>query len=485
MDRIKQLYGTFTKAEIRVLKNLLGLTTKKGENKPLELLQMLEENMGLTAEEAARHLYHDPRSKGFLMMKSRLFHRMTEVLGVMADFEVKDTSDAYFKVQLEFRKAMMMATVLRSRRLSVLAIPILEDAVQLAHKAVNPEWELDALNQIRSINNGSQEEIDALIVEIGRTLKQTEHDVNASALYIRFTRSLKGTPPKEVAQLIERYEQQLAELDIALLHCQSVRADYFRHKLHYKIHKMKGLIEPCRLSLQRAIEILEQNEGLRNNERLAAPYSELGEVEMRLMNYDAGLKAYAAAQTYVTPGGIHHLLILIPVLYGHIVIRNLDLADTVCAEIEAIFPGVKGHVTVNVVNEIAYLKSALAYAHGRLPEAWRILQGEHDFAADKTGLAVVVRIFELMLLIDRNMTDLASQKLENLRKHLARYPPDPRMQAIYKLLVAQEKYDFQFRHFKNEETLLTAMAQTFMNSQSGLEAVRFEAWYARQFEVKR
>jgi tetratricopeptide (TPR) repeat protein len=485
MDRIRQLYGTFNKAEIRALKNLLSQTTKKGENKPLELLQMLEADMTLTPEDASRQLYNDPKSKAFLMMKSRLFHRMTEVLGVMADFEVKDNSDAYFKVQLEFRKAMMMATVLRSRRLSLLAIPILEDAVALARKAVNPEWELDALNQIRSINNGTQEEIDALIVEIGRTLQQTERDVNASALYVRLFRSLKGTPPQEIPGLIERFEQQLAELDFALQHFYSVRADYFRHKLRYKLYKMKGQIEPCRIALQKAIEILEQHEGLRNNERLAAPYSELGEVEMRLMNYEAGLKAYAIAETYVTPKSQHHLLILTPVLYGLIVSRRLAEADVVCAKIEEMFPHIRQHVTVNVSNEVAYLKSALAYSHGRLQEAWRILQGEHDFSSDKTGLAVVVRIFEIMLLIDRNMTDVASQKLENLRKHLSRYPPDPRIQAIYKLLAAQEKFDFQFQHFKNEETILKAMAHDFMNSQSGFEAVRFEEWYQRQFSIKR
>ena len=138
MDRIKQLYGTFNKAEIRALKTHLSQTTKKGENKPLELLQMLEEDMALSAEEAARRLYNDAKSKAFLMMKSRLFHRMTELLGVMADFEVKDTTDAYFKVQLEVRKAMMMATVLRARRLSALAIPILEDALALARKATPP-----------------------------------------------------------------------------------------------------------------------------------------------------------------------------------------------------------------------------------------------------------------------------------------------------------------------------------------------------------
>lgn len=481
MDRIRQLYGTFNKSEVRALKNLLGQTTKKGENKPMELLQMLEADPNLSAEEAAIKLYRDPRSKAFLMMKSRLFHRMTEVLGVMADFEVKDSSDAYFKVQLEYRKAMMMATVLRSRRLSTLAIPILEDALALARKAVNPEWELDALNQIRGINQGTQEEIDALIVEIGHALQRTERDVNASALYMRLIKGFRATPPQEMPKLIAYYEQQLDELDIALQHCHSVRADYFRHKLRYKLHKIQGQIEPCRVSLQKAIEILEQQEGLRNNERLAAPYSELGEVEMRLKNYEGGLKAYQVAETYVTPSSLQHLLILTPVFYGLVVTGRLDEAEATCKRIEEIFPQIKVMYSIAISNEIAYLKSALAYARGNLQEAWMILQGEHDFSSDRNGLAAVVRIFEIMLLIDRNLTDIASQKLENLRKHLARYPPDPRIQAIYKLLAAQEKYDFQFQHFKNEDSLLKAVAGNFMNSQSGIEAVHFEHWYAKRF----
>jgi tetratricopeptide (TPR) repeat protein len=485
MDRIKQLYGTFNKAEIRTLKNLLSHTTKKGENKPLELLQMLEEDMGITADEASRRLYNDAKSKAFMMMKSRLFHRMTELLGVMNDFEVKDTSDAYFKVHLDYRKAMMMATVLRARRLSGLAIPILEDAVALARKAVNPEWELDALNQIRSINSGTQEQIDTLVVEIGRTLQETERDVNASAIYLRLMRRLKGIQTHEVPELITRFEQQLAELDVALQHCYSVRADYFRHKLRYKLYKIKGQIEPCRKALQKAIDILEQHEGLRNNERLAAPYSELGEVEMRLLNFDAGLKAYAIAETHVEPGSLHHLLVLTPVLYGLVVTRRLEEADVIYAKIDAMLPQVRMHISVSVSNEVAFLKSTLFYAHGRLNEAWRILQGEHDFSSDKSGLAVVVRIFEIMLLIDRNMTDVASQKLENLRKHLGRYSADHRIKAVYKLLAAQEKFDFQFQHFKNEETILKSMTKDFMNSQSGFEAVHFEDWYQRQFEIRR
>lgn len=202
---------------------------------------------------------------------------------------------------------------------------------------------------------------------------------------------------------------------------------------------------------------------------------------MRLKNYEGGLKAFQIAETYVTPSSLQHLLVLTPVFYGLVVTGRLDEAEATCKRIEEIFPQIKVMYSIAISNEIAYLKSALAYARGNLQEAWMILQGEHDFSSDRNGLAAVVRIFEIMLLIDRNLTDIASQKLENLRKHLARYPPDPRIQAIYKLLAAQEKYDFQFQHFKNEESLLKAVAGNFMNSQSGIEAVHFERWYAQRF----
>ena len=44
MDRIKQIYQSLSKTEIRYLKNYLTAFHNKGKNKSLELINILEKN---------------------------------------------------------------------------------------------------------------------------------------------------------------------------------------------------------------------------------------------------------------------------------------------------------------------------------------------------------------------------------------------------------------------------------------------------------
>lgn len=484
MDRIKQLYGTFSKSEAKALKNLLAVFHSKGENKPLELIRMIETKPHSTAEEASKKLYGDPKSKAFIMMKARLYDRMTEILGLITEIEVKDDTDAYFKSHIEFRKAMLTASVLRSRRLSHLALPTLEEATRLAQKTHHPEWEVDALNQIRSINRHSQDELDQLTLRIRDGLQQTERDVNASALFVRHLRQIKekaNIPPETAEQL----EKNLIALEDSLLQCYSVRADFYRYRLRSALHLLKAQIGAYRDALRAVIELLEKHEGLRMNERMANPYFELAIAEFRMNNYDDGLAVLSKSLSYVVPGTISHFRILIPKLFAYIKKRDLEAANGVLHEMETLRhdPGIQGDRPT--MNSFLYFKSTLLYLQGKLPEAWHTLQDSFDLSSDKEGWAVVVRIFEIMILIDRDLLDLASQKIENLRKHLSRHQTEPRLETIYKLLAGQERNGFCFKPFKNEEALMKLIEHDYPPSYEGYELILFQDWYRDQYTKRR
>ena len=124
-----------------------------------------------------------------------------------------------------------------------------------------------------------------------------------------------------------------------------------------------------------------------------------------------------------------------------------------------------------------YLKACVRYLEGDYSAAWGHLQEVNELNFDKEGWISGIRIFEIMILVDRDQPDLAAQKLENLRKHLRRYPTDARFEVIYKLLVHQERAGFTFDGFTGEESMLEQLATTFPWKHVGHEVIRFDAWY--------
>jgi hypothetical protein len=91
MDRLKSLYFSLSPSEKKSVRNYLEAFHQKGENKSLEFLKLLDHHPDINHESASQKLYDDPRSKAFIMMKSRLSDRLTEFLTMSVNPELPET----------------------------------------------------------------------------------------------------------------------------------------------------------------------------------------------------------------------------------------------------------------------------------------------------------------------------------------------------------------------------------------------------------
>lgn len=106
-----------------------------------------------------------------------------------------------------------------------------------------------------------------------------------------------------------------------------------------------------------------------------------------------------------------------------------------------------------------------------------LVQECQDLNLDKDTWITGNRLFEIMILVERQEPDLASQKLESLRKHMSRYQPPARMRAIFKLLQAQDRTSFRFTAVPDEEQQIENLRNGLSWDALGQEVVRFEDWY--------
>jgi tetratricopeptide (TPR) repeat protein len=478
MDRVKQLYLSFSLSERKAIRSYLEAFHLKGENKAIEFLKLIEKLPDISQEQAAEKLYGELRSKAFIMMKGRLFDKMTEflTLTVNPDASRRDNEAPYHHDLIEFRKAMLFATALQERQLSGLAIEYLEKAREFATRCNAPELEVDALIRLRGLDRTGSERFESLSIQIQKALVQQECDINATGLTRKFF-TLHSNQITADESCIEFLEAHLPDLEEKLRQVYSPRADYFLQIL--KVHHCFFIrdYDGGKEAAQQAMEVLAKFEGIRSPPRMCDAWFQLGRLEMRCEHFEAAIASFLKARSLLAPHSRAHLYVAILLSQCHLHRQDIVAARMIVDELkEEPFsralqsnPHQRGYFN--------YLCSCIAYFDGDYQSAWRHLQESQDANLGKETWLTAIRLFEVMLLIDKDQGDLASQKMENLRKHLARYNTPQRMRNIYKLLAAQERQAFSFAPVTNEVQELCRLREELLWDSVGQEIVRFEDWY--------
>lgn len=480
MDRVKQLYHSFSASERKAVRAYLEAFHVKGENKAIEFLKLIEKQPDITQEQAADKLYGDLRSKAFIMMKARLYEKMTEFLPLTVNPESsnRDHEAPFHHDLIEFRKAMLYATALQERQLSTLAIEFLDKARELAARCNAPELEVDALLRLRGLDRASNgtDRFEALSIQIQKALVQQECDINATGLMRKFLALHSHQVTSDEARL-SFLEAHLPELEENLRQVYSPRADYFLQMLKVHYCFILRSYEAGKAAARQAMEVLQKYEGIRSPMRKSDTWFQLGRLELRCEHFEEAVEPFLKARSLLSPDSRAHILIGLLLSYCYLYLRDFEAAK---ATLQALKRGPLERAMLS--NPLArglfsYLNACLAYFLGDFHEAWLSLQDAQDPNLGRDSWLTAIRIFEVMLLIDKDQGDLASQKLENLRKHLGRYNAPPRMRSIYKLLAAQDRLEFTFREATGEVEELQRLRTELTWDATSQEVVRFEDWY--------
>jgi hypothetical protein len=478
MDRVKTLYFSLSSSEKKALRSYLEAFHQKGENKPVEFLKLIDREPEVSHENSAKQLYGDPKSKAFIMMKSRLFERLMEftALASNGDSVKRDRDNPYHQDLIEFRRCMLFASALQERQLSGLAFEYLEKARELAARCNTPELEVDVLLRIRGLDRSGTDRFEELSVQIQKALKQQECDINATGLMRKFL-TLNGSQIGGNEDRIAFLEAHLPGLEDSIRQVYSARADYFLQMLKVHLCYLNRRFEEGRAYAKRALELLMEYEGIRSPLRMADSWFQLGRLELEDGCFEDALVSLEKARSYQTEESRAYLTISVLLLYcrlhrkEHREAQQLmdHLRNGAAARTLEQSPLNKGIFT--------YLTACLQFMRGQLQDAWMSILDCQEMNLEKGTWITSIRLFEIMILVDKKELDLASQKLENLRKHISRYQANPRMKAIFKLLMAQDRTGFRFSPVQGEAEQLENLRTQLPWDAIGQEVVRFDEWY--------
>lgn len=481
LERLLEIFGSLSQAELRYLKNYLTAFHNKGKNKALELVELMEAERNLSQDEYSRRLYGDPKSKAFIMLKGRLMEKILETLMLSVNFQnnpAYQEDPAAFE-SIDLLKNLTYAHLLRRRGLDHAAEEILRDCVQQATQLQLPEIKVQALAHLRNIAT-SEQEMWGMRRDIELGLRQYESDLMGVGYFDEF-RALRAEKTSQEQSTIEYLQHNCKVLEDRLEEAYSTRAHYYYLLLRQYLHELLQESTELRRTAEEMIALLTANPGIGSKNRKGIPYLQLAMLDLKQANFAQTILSADQALSLFHEKKKNTLAASTCKLYACMYLGQLDDAEALIRKLDVFRQQKRLDQSTGIV---IYLESCLAYLRGNTKQAIQILNSTTELLTDKEGWNVGIRTFEILLLIDQDKLDLVSARVENLRKHLARYQIDNRQQLIYRCLQSLERVSYSFSQLPPDFHKNFEQLQSREWSPLSDEFVRFEWWVAARMARK-
>ncbi|MDW3651356.1 MAG: hypothetical protein R8P61_30035 [Bacteroidia bacterium] len=475
MERIQAIFNSLSRQELRYLKSFLNAFHGKGSNKALALLELLEKQPDLTQADASEKLYGNPKSKAFIMLKARLLEKMQETLILGVNLQnnnvLKEDPAAYEVVRII--KQISSALMLRKRGLEDIARELFEKCEHQAEEAGLPEFRLPPLIYLQNIAASRQKGTWEYSGEIAKTLEQYETDVLGIGIFDEFnlkTRNHSHFSEEVIEWLREKTKQLEKRLEVAY----TLRTHYFYLNLLVSMYEGIQDYEQAKGALEELIDLVSSNKGLRSKNRLGTPYLKLAAVECLVYNFPAALEASLNARELYHPKKYNYFSASLYALFIQLYLGEWKAAEQMLLELQWFRNQKRRTQSIELTY---YLEACLKHLQGDCKAAFQSLGLLQEILADKKGWNSSMRIYEIMLLLDMDMFDLAASRIESLRKHLAKYRGEDRHAKIFRYLYLLEKHAFDFQTRDDE---MHELEQWMRLSDSwkaiSHEVIRFDLW---------
>lgn len=465
-----------SKGEKRYLRNFLKAFHVKGENTPLKVISLLERNPEIEQNEMAKRLYGNPKSKAFLMMKGRLLERMMEVLALSINLEnnpgIREDQAGY--VAIDIQKQLVYSVLLRRRGLYDLSGEVYQKCLKKARMSGFPEHQLQALIGLRNLAaTRSVAEVERYGREIREALQIFETDLAASQVFDTFQAHLQESAGSGESAL-RFLDAHLPEIEEAIEEHYSPRAHYYHLSLLITQHQTNRQYTKAREALQELVDLLETHRGIASKNRLGTTYLRLAALELQDCHFEEGYRSASQATQTFPPRKTNFMYASTYLIFACLYRLQIQEARSAIDNLEYFRKRGRGGTYLDL---LVYLDSCTEYLSGDYRHAYDLLGDVQTLFADKSGWNISLRIYEIMLLIDRDLPDLASPKIEALRKHIAKYQGGDRLESMFRYLVLLERRSFRFSDPSEEmKDILTRLTEQYQWDAVSPEVVRFDTW---------
>ncbi len=482
VEKIRQIYFSMSKGEKRYLRNFLSAFHVKRENTALKLIALLERHPEMTQAEAASRLYGDPKSKAFLMMKGRLLERMLEVLALSINLEnnpgIRQDQAGY--VAIDIQKQLVYSVLLRRRGLYDLSREIYLKCLRQSRDCGFPEHQLHALVGLRNLaTTQSVAEVEGYGEQILEAFQTYKTDLDTSHIFDTFQAHLQDSGGSGNAALAY-LDEHLEEMEEAIEDHYSPRAHYYHLSLLITKYQNSRQYEAASEALQELVDLLESHRGIASKNRLGTTYLRLSALHLQAFRFEEGYRAARQAAATFPAQKTNFMYASTYLLFACLYRHQVGEARKVINGLESFRKRGRGNTYLDY---LTYLDSCIEYLAGDHRHAYDLLGDVQTLFADKSGWNIHLRLYEIMILIDRDLPDLASPKIEALRKHMAKYEPDLRQEAIFRFLLLLERQSFQFSPLSQEMSdILSRLTRELQWDPVSPEVIRFDIWVRSHVE---
>lgn len=484
MERIRRIYFSMSKGEKRYLRNFLTAFHVKGENNALKLISLLERYPEMGQAEMAEKLYGNPRSKAFLMMKGRLLERMMEVMALSINLEnnpgIREDQAGY--IAIDIQKQLVYSVLLRRRGLYDLSKEVYQKCLRQARASGFPEHEIQALVGLRNLAvTKSIEEVETYGEQIEAAIGTFQTDLKASQVFDTFQAHLQESAGSADSALVF-LEENLEQVEERLEDHYSPRAHYYHLNLLVTRYQSSREYPKAKAALQELVDLLEAHRGIASKNRLGTSYLRLAALELQDYHFEESWRASKQAVATFPKQKTNFMYASTYLIFACLYRMQITEATEALERLTYFRERGRGGTYLDL---LVYLESCIGYLKGNYRQAYDLLGDVPTLFADKSGWNTSLRIYEIMLLIDRELHDLASPKIEALRKHIARYHAQPRLEAMFRFLVLLERQSFQFQTLTPEmKSILERLTEEYLWDAVNPEVVRYDTWI-RSHHLKR
>lgn len=476
MEKVKQIYQSFSKSEIRYFKNYLKAFQPNGENMALKLVKLIEKKPDISQDELSKKLYGDPKSKAFIMLKRRVYEKLKETMSLSINLE----NNLFFKQDpveaniINLQKEITYGILLIHRGLRGIAQDVLERCVKKAGASGKPELEMIALLQLRFLIHKDEKKSKENNKLVNKALEKLKTDVKGSELYYDFLGKFNGkaVAPDILIPVLDEINSQFEDL---LDDAYAPRTNGFKLQLKMLSQDYQQNFAELRNTASAYTRFLQDNPEMASKNRLANAYIRVATQELKMLNLEAMERAVQQALHHTFKPKRNFVVAKELLIRSCFLLNKLESMETMLGELDWYLNGdqYQGEARCGFIRLI---QSSLHFVQRDFEKAYQLSESSTFLQNDdKQGWSSWLRIYDIQILIDQGKLDVATSKIENLRKHVAKYQPIERVLNIHKYLSQLERNAFDFVNPNDKmKALMPALSEGWQVL--GAEVIRFDTW---------
>lgn len=415
MENLPDLVENLEKSERVQFKKYLSIHAEK-DTKYLQLFELVEKKPEITNEEAMKKLY-GKNTKSYFMLKSRLVDKILDFLTLDNSLAVSDERLTISFQSIILRKKFIKAQILwergiRNNMLEDILLEILEQSLEIfAHDIA-----LEAALYLRRINFNYQcngRNINDIINDLRKAYNAEILAGEVFSFYAQNAEKLSSTQ-----EIKSHFEKLMPELHQAIQGVKSPRAEWIYHYTVSEEQRVRHQFQNAYRSILTCIQIAENYPKVVSNLQHGNFYYRKAIITYQNLQLEEAKIAFQKAYDLYPPKRMNTHIVrkyiaIIELLQGNFLTAQQMLKELITPESEKMMP-----FSTNLC------KTYLAVAHFMekdYKKAWFILPELDFLLEDKGGFHGLIRIFELILLIEKEDFDMVNLKIDSLRKYVRKY----------------------------------------------------------------